>query len=168
MEKFNNRPILKVLTQEAIDTCLDDDLIQLVFDNISLKVEDDYDNSFETIQGLSEGRQAIYSIWLVEGEVNNGGFNQFYFNSSGEFAEMAVNGFELVGAVEYATLMKRANKIYAEQNIGDRQDRTIEDFSESYDDNPLNDLDTEFYDMQEDLYSLQVQFIRDNKKQFID
>jgi len=168
MEEFTNRPILEVLTIEAIDSTEDDDLIQLVFDNLSLKIEDDYENSHLTISKLSPGRQAIYAIWLVDIEVNNGGFNQFYFNRQDYFAESAASGFELIGANEYAELMKRANKIYKEQELGERQDGTIEGFSESYEDNPLNALDSEFYNISEDLVSLQVQFIRKNKEQFID
>lgn len=133
-----------------------------------MKVENDYEISHITISKLSPGRQAIYNIWLVESEVNNGGFNQFFFNTSGNFSESAVADFELIGATEYAELQKRANKMYKEQELAERQDGTIEGFSESYEENPVNDLDLEFYDMSEDLFSLQVQFIRKNKKQFVD
>jgi hypothetical protein len=46
----------------------------------------------------------------------------------------------------------------------------VEGFSKSYDDNPLNKFDDEFYDLykSEDLEQLQVDFIRKHKLEFID
>ena len=56
------------------------------------------------------------------------------------------------------------------KKIKNHQDGTLEGFSKSYQDNPLNDLDTEFYDLYkiEDLHKLQVDFIRKNKQDFVD
>lgn len=42
---------------------------------------------------------------MVEGEVNNGGFNQFYFNSSGQLPTWA---FEIIGANKFAELVQKA------------------------------------------------------------
>ncbi|OIQ33068.1 MAG: hypothetical protein BM555_04730 [Crocinitomix sp. MedPE-SWsnd] len=170
MEKFNNRPIYSELKIEHIDSTSDDELIQLVFDNLTTKLEDNYEREFEIITSLSEERQTIYAIWLVEAEVNNGGFNQFYVNSSGQFAEIAEMAFKNVNSEKLANLMAKANKIWQEENLAERQDGSMESFSESYEDNPLNDLDSEFYDLceSESLFDLQVQFIRNNKEKFVD
>ncbi len=172
LDDFMKRPIHKELTIDIIDSTKDDDLIQTVFDNLAEKIGDNYEKEYKIITGLSKERQAIYTIWLVDAEVNNGGFNQFYFNSSGQFAELATGGFKLIGAVKFAELMQKANTIFIKGNkkITEKQDGSLEGFSESYEDNPLNELDSEFYDLyqNEDLNKLQVNFIRNNKDKFID
>jgi hypothetical protein len=44
----------------------------------------------------------------------------------------------------------------------------MESFSESYKDNPLNDLDTEFYELykSEKIGDLRIKYIRDNITEF--
>lgn len=42
-------------------------------------------DDFEIISSLPKPCQDIYSVYIIEGEVNNGGFNQCYFNSSRQF-----------------------------------------------------------------------------------
>lgn len=172
MEAFKNRPIHKVLTEKIIDTTSDDDLLLVVFDNLTEKLPSDYKKEYETVTTWNKSRQAIYLIWLLEGEVNNGGFNQFYFNSSGQFYKHLPEVLRLVGANKFASLTEKANKIYEKENekITKHQDGTIEGFSKSYDDNPLNELDTEFYELpkKENLQQIQIDYIRKNKNEFID
>src|SRR4029077_12603921 len=53
--------------------------------------------------------QKVFSaIWAVESEVNNGGFSQYFFNSSGESASFVVEALETVGAPKTADICKRA------------------------------------------------------------
>ena len=170
-EAFQNRPIYKRLTAEILQAVPDDQLEQTVFDNIYEIIGEDYENELQNVQRLTKGQQAIFSTWIVEGEVNNGGFNQFYFNSSGQYANMAVEGFETVGAIKFAHLMKEANKLYASIN-GDLEkfdDGTLESFSESYNENPLNELDDKFYDLDEaePLWKSRVRYIRAHIDQFV-
>lgn len=171
-EEFNNRPIYDKLTDEIIDQTSDDNLLQTVFDNIETNFEDGELYSVEKIKKLSTGKQAIFSIWMLQAEVNNGGFNQFYYNSSGQFSEMALIGLKLINAEKFADLLERANKLYSEiaNDLKEKDDGTIKSFSESYENNPLNKLDDEFYDLEEteSLDSIQIKYIRENKTQFID
>jgi len=172
IETFKNRPIFKELTEHNIDTTSDDNLLQVVFDNLSEKLPTDYEKEYETVMTWNKSRQAIYMIWALEAEVNNGGYNQFYFNSSGQFYKQLPQALRLVGANKFADLTKRANELFEKENekITEHQDGTIEGFSNSYEDNPLNDLDTEFYELYktENLLQIQVDFIRENKNEFID
>ena len=172
IEEFNNRKICTKLSEELIDNTSDDKLLQLVFDNLSQKNSEDYENEFATVMSWNKSKQAIYMIWALESEVNNGGYNQFYFNSSGQFYKYLPDALKLVGANKYSELMKRANETFAKENpkITQHQDGTIEGFSKSYEDNPLNKFDDEFYKLYEteNLQQLQVDFIRKHKTEFID
>ena len=167
---FMNRPIYKELTTEIIDSIDDNNIEQVVIDNIYEQVGSDYRKEFENAQKLTKGQQAMFSIWWVEAEVNNGGFNQFYFNSSGQYAQMAVEGFVLFGATKFADLMRRANQIYNEtkERLEEFDDGTMESFSESYKDNPLNALDEEFYELynSESLNQLRISYIRKHPTEF--
>ena len=172
VEAFKNRPIHKELTEKTIDTTSDDNLLQVVFDNLSEKQPTDYEKEYETVISWNKSRQAIYMIWALEAEVNNGGYNQFYFNSSGQFYKHLPEALRLVGAKKFADLTEKANKIFEKENekITKYQDGTIEGFSKSYEDNPLNDFDTEFYELYqtENLQQIQIDYIRKHKPEFID
>ena len=172
VEAFKKRPIHKELTEQIIDTTLDDNLLQVVFDNLSEKQPTNYEKEYETVMSWTKSRQAIYMIWVLEAEVNNGGYNQFYFNSSGQFYKHLPDALRLVGATKFADLTKRANETFEKENpkITQHQDGTLEGFIKSYDDNPLNKYDDEFYDLYktENLQQIQVDYIRKNKKEFID
>lgn len=170
-EEFNNREIYENLTTEIIDNTQDDKLLQTIFDNIETNFEEGEQYSIDKISKLTKGQQAIFSIWMLQAEVNNGGFNQFYYNSSGQFSEMAKDGLEFIGAEKFAELVEKANRTYSEikDELESKNDGTIESFSESYEDNPLNDYDDKFYELEEseNLDSIQIEFIRENKEEFI-
>ena len=159
-------------TEETIDKITDENLLMDIYDNISLKLPKDYKKEYDSVLKLSKSEQAIYMIWGLEAEINNGGFNQYFFNSSGQFAKLTPNALKLVGAIKFAELANRANQIYKAENdkIAKHQDGTIEGFSKSYDENPLNELDEEFYKLykEEDLQKLQIEYIRKNKMDFVD
>ena len=172
IDDFKNRPIYEKLTIDIIDKTPDDKLLQTVYDNLCEKLPKDNVKEYQAVLQFSKYKQAIYVIWQLEAEVNNGGFNQFYYNSSRQFADLIPTSLTLVGANKFSNLVERANDIYKKENkkITEHQDGTIKGFSKSYDDNPLNSLDTEFFALykSEDLYKIQVDFIRKNKKDFTD
>ena len=170
-ERFNNRPIYKVLNIDIIANTHDDGIEQLIFDNISQVIGDMKGTEFKTVSKLSPAQQALYSTWLVEAEVNNGGFNQFYFNSSGEFANMAVGGFNQFGLTKYAELVQKANQLFTsiKPDLEKYNDGSMEGFMESYDENPLNELDKEFYNLQteESVGKARIGYIRFHPEEFI-
>lgn len=170
VQSFLNRPIYKKLTKELIDTLTDHELNQTIFDNISVNIEDDKRKESEIIKGLSKGQQAIYSIWIVESEVNNGGFNQLYFNGNEEIAKIAESGFATIGANGFSDLVKRANLLYKEikPDLEKYDDGTAESFSKSYENNPLDKFDNDFYNLyeKEKLMDMIIDYIRKNTDEF--
>lgn len=172
IDSFNNRSIHKELTYEIIDNTSDDDLLQVVFDNLMEKLPHDYKKEYETVLTWNKSKQAIYLIWVLEAEVNNGGYNQFYFNPGGQFYKFMPESLRLIGANKFAKLTERANNTFEKENkqISEKQDGSIEGFSRSYEDNPLNNFDNEFYELYkiENLQQIQVDYIRKNKHEFID
>jgi len=176
IEDFNNRPVHSVLTMKILDSVSDENLEQTIIDNIYAKLETDtsYEKQYGIIKSLSAGRQAVFATWGLESEVNNGGFNQYFYNftSSGQYAEEARDGFKLIGASKLADLTQRAVDMVMKNADHLRQfkDGTLESFSKSYVDNPLNDLDEEFYELDkiENISQLRIKYIKAHKDEFID
>jgi len=56
----------------------------------------------------SRPQKVFSAIWAVESEVNNGGFSQYFINSSAESASFVVEAFETIGAPETASICSRA------------------------------------------------------------
>ncbi|KAA8478233.1 uncharacterized protein DUF4375 [Arcticibacter tournemirensis] len=160
------------LTISKIDKTSDSRLIQVVFRNIREKIKSLADDEYQAVSSLSKSRQAIYVIWHLQAEVNNGGFNQFYFNPVGKYAHLAPQALSHVGANKFSQLVVKANMTYEDyyDKITCQQDGTIEGFSRSYNDNPLNELDRQFYQLysKEDLTAILIHFIRTHKQDFSD
>lgn len=161
----------KNLTVEIIDKTPDDALLQVVFCNLCDKFPKDYAKMLETFLSFTRAQQSIYIICCWKNEVNNGGFNQYFFNSSGRFAPLLPDALTLIGADKFSSLAAKANETYKaeEEKITRHQDGTLEGFSKSYQDNPLNVFDREFFNLEklENLEQLQVAFIHKNKTEFI-
>ena len=134
MDAFFNRPIYDTLTKEILDTIPENDLVMTVTDNIWSNLGDDYDSYHEKSLKLTEGQRAVIMVSWVEGEVNNGGFNQYYYNSDGQYMKLALEGFKRIGAVRHARLMKTANAAYAKNQklLEKYDDETLQSFSDSY------------------------------------
>ncbi len=169
----NNKPSIQTpLTEQIIDTTSDDMLLEVVYDNLFRKLSAAYDKEYEIVLSWNKSRQAIYLISRLEAEVNNGGYNQFYFNSSGQFATALPEALKLVAATQFADLTERANSTFEKEKskITEDQDGTVEGFSKSYENNPLNKFDEEFYKLNDakTLQKIQVGYIRKNKKEFTD
>src|SRR2546427_10905132 len=53
--------------------------------------------------------QKVFSaIWAVESEVNNGGFSQYFLNSSAESASFVAEALDTIGAPKTASICNRA------------------------------------------------------------
>jgi hypothetical protein len=57
---------------------------------------------------FSREEQRYFAVNLLEGEVYNGGFDQFFWNSSGDYYHLAVEGLEELGASSSLGLVKEA------------------------------------------------------------
>ena len=73
---------------------------------------------------LSEVDQTVILVWSLQGEVDNGGFDQFYYNSSGDFAVETVSALERIGAKQTAALLSEGNRLFPTQPVpSDRKKR---------------------------------------------
>ena len=61
--------------------------------------------------GLSDAEKKYFAVGLLEGEVYNGGFDQYFFNSSSDYFYDAESGLEEMEAMQALSLLRRAKQI---------------------------------------------------------
>ena len=169
---FMNRRRYADFDRATLASISNDDLELAIQDYVYARIGDDSANEDARLAELSPGFRAVFTTLCVEAEVRNGGFNQYFWNSEGKLADLAVEGFRHIGAPEYADLMKRAIATWRDENDviePFREVGTIEAFSESYEHSKLGDLDHEFYELVKvsDLSHLRIAFIRTHEHEFI-
>jgi hypothetical protein len=63
------------------------------------------------IGGLSAANQNFFAAFALEGEIYNGGFEQYFANSSADFYAYAVRGLAEIGAVECRDILIAAKDV---------------------------------------------------------
>ena len=104
----------------------------------------------------------------LEREVNNGGFSQFFLNSSGDNAHETVLSLKAIGADKTADLLQKAIDQFPSKTISkDRDKRTeiVEEIEETAEE-VWNDLDQKFYEYEDDLNTLNIEYVRKHKEFF--
>ena len=96
------------LTPELLASLSADEVADAIVQHVHLCVAGAWGREAPIIRALPAGVRAIYTTWLVDAEVNAGGFHQYFFNSSGQYAGDALAGYELLGVEEYAAIMRSA------------------------------------------------------------
>ena len=113
---------------------------------------------------LSEIDQILVAIWALEGDVNNGGFDQYYFNSSGDTAYYAPIALRRIGAMRMADIVDRANFHFGPSGppiSGDERQTALFKLTES-NEKLWHDLDKEFFRYPDDISALLERFVEQN------
>lgn len=156
------------LTYEKLFKTPDEQLLRAVLDYIHARLRGRYDNQYQIVGRLPKVFQHVYAMMRVQTEVNNGGFDQYFYNSASEFAHEAVDGFEILGVSEYADIMRQAIRVFIRNNPDQkkfahqgpwRSSKTVRDPE-------FEQLDAGFYKIRKNLRELCAAFIRKNLKQF--
>ena len=100
------------------------------------------DNWYNYIINLPDKERVTYLVVILDEEVNNGGFNQYFINGYGQFANPTVNALELIKAEKIAKLLKLAIKKVNTLNYEDvifRQKLLRGEIDALYEDDYLDD-----------------------------
>lgn len=157
------------VTMADITGASDEELWEILYQALIPRVTGSRDEQYATVKSWTRGLQMLWATQLVDEEVSNGGFNQYFFNSSGQFAVEAIEGFELVGAPERAALVRRAvNQLFrdAPRLREFYQPRTMEAFMESYKHTDLAAIDDEWSSAPE-FFTPRTRYIREHPEEFV-
>ena len=117
---------------------------------------------------LTEPQKQFYYNQCLEREINNGGFNQYFFNSSGDFANLTIQSLQTIRANTTADILQKAIDQFPDKKVPldwtERQE-ILEQIQDTAD--PVwEELDQKFYEYADDLNTLNLNFIRQHKADF--
>jgi len=122
----------------------------------------EYGDDFEK---LNEHERVFFVTQILEQEVNNGGFSQFFYNSSGDFSNELVNAFTKIGALKTAEICKKALAVFNDNVPTDREER--EELLYKLDcDEVLSEYDDEFFEYEDNLEELNYTYIMEHRSFF--
>ena len=123
----------------------------------------------EDMSALSEAERIFYITQTLEMEVNNGGFSQFFYNSSGNFSNELVGAFTAIGANATAAICQKAISAFGRDIPVDRDEREemLDELESDEFDEILEECDNAFYDYEDNLNELNYNFVMKNKEFFI-
>ncbi len=97
--------------------------------------------------GISQTERFILAIESMEREVNNGGWDQFFFNTNNEYDAILAEALEAIGCLETAAIAREALDAH-------RRGCEIDDFE---------DLDSRYYAMTESIEDNLFRYIIDHQ-----
>jgi Domain of unknown function (DUF4375) len=113
--------------------------------------------------------QKIFSaIWALESEVNNGGFSQYFLNSSNESAGFVVEALNTIDAPQTADICRRAIEVAFPAGLPTTEEgihAQAADFSDEIREK-LEPLDQEFFSYPHDLTDLLFDFVSEHPEEF--
>lgn len=154
----------------------DDELVFRVFDYIfqNWMIFDKSAQDYDTSQ-LSPSERALWYAWEVDCEVNNGGFNQYFFNHATRPTEPVVEAYALLGADSHKEVFLEAIRDYqyvvrshdaAMKEARDDASTLLQNFSETYRDNPLKEVDSRYYSIVPKVEDILCDYIRAHADEF--
>jgi hypothetical protein len=172
MSDWKNRPIYKKITREILTIIPDDLLAWAMHDHIRFKVGKNYERILQVLAELPAGFSVVYYLFALDGEIGNGGFNQYFFNGLDRDAEQHLNALRLIEATEHQKVFQEAFRIRDEEKQNEElqhryAQHTIESFFSTYEMTELGMFDEEWYALDKELDALLIRFIRQHPELFI-
>lgn len=123
----------------------------------------------DEIEKLSDPQKNFFFNQNLEREINNGGFDQFFFNSSGDFAHDTVNSLDAIGAKATVALLIRAIDEFPDGNVPNDTSERRRLMLELWPVSPnkvWEQLDQKFYAYEDDLNALNMAYVTANRESF--
>lgn len=119
----------------------------------------------DLFNNLNEYEKTIIYIDIFENHTTNGGFEEFFWNSSGKFSHEILEAYEKIGAVNTANIIYTSFTLFGEipipKNINLRRELLTVLKKDIW-----KDLNNEFYKNKDDIPVLILKFVSDNISYF--
>jgi len=145
-----------------------DNLLNSEDTNRSVIELDEFISGLPIDDEMTEPQKLFYYNQDLEREINNGGFSQYFLNTSGDNAHETVLSLKAIGADMTADILQKAIDQFPNKTVPkDRDKRTeiVEEIEETADE-VWNDLDQKFYEYEDDLNTLNIEYVRKHKEFF--
>ncbi len=184
-----------ILTKENLESIDEEELPQFLTDYVvEREIKKDWKREYEIVMGLSLPLRVNYVTFILEGEVNNGGYAQYFFNYSGKFAYEAVEYLELIGAKKLSKITEKAldtitDGVFSKEEylkrqgrrelIHDARNKVLKKSKEKLSEDELmwgvlqeyesklKKFDKQFYDSDENLSFLRVEYLKKHLEEIL-
>lgn len=122
----------------------------------------------DSVDKLTDPQKQFFYNQSLEREINNGGFNQYFVNSSGDFAHETISSLKAIGANKTADILQEAINQFPDKKVPKDRDTRIETVEQIQDNaqEVWEGLDQIFFEYQDDLNSLNLDFVKKHKDNF--
>jgi len=122
----------------------------------------------DDLDKLTEEQKLFFFNQNLEREVNNGGFNQFFNNSSGNFSHETISSLISIKAFKTVEILKEAIAQFPNNQVPKDFDDRIEIITQIEEKaNPIwEQLDQEFFKYTDNLNHLNMEFIKQHRTNF--
>jgi hypothetical protein len=116
---------------------------------------------------LSDAEKDFVAIWTLEADINNGGFDQYFFNSGGDYAFHAPKALKAIGASAAAAIVESANATFGAagppRNENERR-KALERLTDR--EATLGSLDQRFFEYPDDIQGLLEAYVESRTAAF--
>ena len=123
---------------------------------------------YDDFENLNEAEKTFLYVEILEAEINNGGFVQYFFNSSGDHANEVLESLKKIGALKTAKLIEEACSYFPENPIpkdNEKRHKILENIDPQTSEK-WNELEDKFYLYEENIGGLALKYVRQNKTEF--
>jgi hypothetical protein len=123
---------------------------------------------YDDFENLNEAEKTFLYIGMLEAEINNGGFDQYFFNSSGDYANEALEALKKIGAFKTAKIVEEAYRYFPENPMpkdNEKRRELLENINEQTSEK-WTQLEDKFYLYEENLGGLVLAYVRKNISEF--
>jgi hypothetical protein len=114
-------------------------------------------------QDLSDEERVVLAVEALEREVNNGGFSQFFTDSSGQYAAIIVNSLLHIGCPETANITSGAINALGIQNFSPEALEAAFESEDEERDEQLDECDGLYSGSGEDIAGQLFEFVRSHQ-----
>lgn len=115
---------------------------------------------------MNTSQRAICSLYVIVGDIDNGGFIQFFQNTRDHFFDEGKKAFKLIGDIKTLKLFEKAIEIYF-RNVKFLSAEDLDAFFNEDDEKILDKLKDEFYKLDDYRDKLMYDFIDKNIDDFL-
>jgi hypothetical protein len=158
---------------EIEDNELDNNLVDFYYSNAVKGINEEWlinidENWYNYIFYLSEKEKVTYHIAILDEEVANGGFNQYFVNGYGQFAKDTIYSLKLIEANKTALILEKAYELVNKEKLRDdifRNKLLLGKIKELYEydnnlNNSLSELDDEYSEYEDNIANLLVKYLK--------
>jgi hypothetical protein len=147
------------------------DLAFKAFEQVVAALDEMPGDEQSNVLSLPQHWRAIYTATILDMEVKNGGFHQFFWNTEGKLNEVTMQDLEFLRATEVHKLFGRAAAIYSghdyineKESGGNTWERFATAFRVGYQEERFEELDNEYFEYELDINELIGRFIKQHPR----